>query len=699
GNWTSTWSNNGLPISAVKQAPRNAVMDVGLYNWAISVQPLGDGTNEVRWYMVEQNNKYWFGGTVIDTAGVTNKINGVCFGFNKDLEATQVNLYAVMVDLGDPIEIPEAPWEPFYVTQWGKTSLGTAWPVLNDSTYLDGDASIGDGAIPTNWSTIRGGFEDPVQATTKKAVIVSGQLEFVGGGCASAYTHLRYALTFQDSATLKYQYTDSAMWESPKKHYGWGFHPRTGNGTMSNGNGGAGVVWTIKDGNWTSTWSNNGLPISAVKQAPRNAVMDVGLYNWAISIQPLGDGTVEVRWYMIEQNNKYWFGGTVIDTAGVTTKVNGVCFGFNKDLEATQVNLYAVMVDMGDPIEVPEPPWEPFYLTDWGFSGGNLGGWDLTLGDFDGDVTIGGTAAPTGWSAVRGGFGDPYILTPEPNRALLVTGKIELVGGGFEDLGSLRYGVFYSDSAGTTKQDADLDSNWVWTGSDGYHSGYLFVPTSGMNITSWSGQPGSWGAIDNSTWWDINAAPNYPLGSSLQEPANAIAGPGTYDFAISVSPTQTGNSVKATLSKTDKSYYWEVSGITAVAATTDRFNCVAFAINNSTTTTMNLIEVQVDRGAHITTDVQVEEIRQLPTIYSLNQNYPNPFNPTTTIEFALPQRSEVTLVVYDALGRVVAELANGYLNAGYYEMNFDARNLASGVYFVRLKAGDFVSVKKAMLLK
>ena len=60
------------------------------------------------------------------------------------------------------------------------------------------------------------------------------------------------------------------------------------------------------------------------------------------------------------------------------------------------------------------------------------------------------------------------------------------------------------------------------------------------------------------------------------------------------------------------------------------------------------------------------------------------------IEFSLPQSSEVNLVVYDLSGRVVAELAKGKFEAGNHKINFDARGLASGVYFVRLKAGDFV---------
>jgi hypothetical protein len=368
GNWNSTNSNGGPAFGTTLQAPRNAEMVAGVYNWAISVQPLAGGGNELRWYMVEQSNKYWYGGTVIDPTAVTAKFNAISFGFNSDQSATQVNFLTVQVDKGDPIVVPEAPWEPFYVNQWGKTSNGTAWPILNDATYLDGDAGIGNGAKPTAWSTIRGGFGDAVVATPEKAIIVSGQMELVGGGGASGYTHLRYALTFIDSTTLQSQNTDSAKWVNAGvlKHFGYEFCPRSGTGIVSNGAWGVGTEGIVKNGNWNSTNSNGGKAFGTTLQAPRNAEMVAGVYNWAISVQPLGNGDNEVRWYMVEVNNKYWYGGTVVDTTGVTAKFNGVCFGFNSDQSATQVNFMAVQVDMGDPIVVPEAPWEPFYVNQWG---------------------------------------------------------------------------------------------------------------------------------------------------------------------------------------------------------------------------------------------------------------------------------------------------------------------------------------------
>jgi hypothetical protein len=95
----------------------------------------------------------------------------------------------------------------------------------------------------------------------------------------------------------------------------------------------------------------------------------------------------------------------------------------------------------------------------------------------------------------------------------------------------------------------------------------------------------------------------------------------------------------------------------------------------------------------------VENVGTLPLQYSLEQNYPNPFNPETKIKFQIPTSSEVTLKVFDLLGREVATLVNERLQPGSYETTFDGSGLASGVYLYRLKAGGFVETKKLLLLR
>ena len=89
----------------------------------------------------------------------------------------------------------------------------------------------------------------------------------------------------------------------------------------------------------------------------------------------------------------------------------------------------------------------------------------------------------------------------------------------------------------------------------------------------------------------------------------------------------------------------------------------------------------------------------LPKIFNLNQNYPNPFNPITTVQYSIPQRSNVTLKVYDVLGNEIAELVNEEKGMGVYSVSFDASNLASGIYLYKIQAGSFVETKKMILLK
>lgn len=89
----------------------------------------------------------------------------------------------------------------------------------------------------------------------------------------------------------------------------------------------------------------------------------------------------------------------------------------------------------------------------------------------------------------------------------------------------------------------------------------------------------------------------------------------------------------------------------------------------------------------------------LPDRYALLQNYPNPFNPQTIIRYHLPQRSHVTLKIYDILGEEVTSLIDNYKNAGYHRTIFDASKLPSGIYYYRIKAGDYSEIKKMVLMK
>ena len=94
-----------------------------------------------------------------------------------------------------------------------------------------------------------------------------------------------------------------------------------------------------------------------------------------------------------------------------------------------------------------------------------------------------------------------------------------------------------------------------------------------------------------------------------------------------------------------------------------------------------------------------ENIASLPTEFALAQNFPNPFNPATKINYDIPASNYVTLKVYDLTGREIMTLVNENQTAGRYSATFNGANLASGMYFYKITAGSFTSVKKMVLIK
>jgi hypothetical protein len=105
----------------------------------------------------------------------------------------------------------------------------------------------------------------------------------------------------------------------------------------------------------------------------------------------------------------------------------------------------------------------------------------------------------------------------------------------------------------------------------------------------------------------------------------------------------------------------------------------------------------VGKFGHITVDVS--ETKVLPSVFSLNQNYPNPFNPATSISFFVPKDGHVSLKVFDILGKEIATIVDRNMESGEHHYEWNASDYASGIYFYRITAGDFVQTKKMMLLK
>jgi hypothetical protein len=108
---------------------------------------------------------------------------------------------------------------------------------------------------------------------------------------------------------------------------------------------------------------------------------------------------------------------------------------------------------------------------------------------------------------------------------------------------------------------------------------------------------------------------------------------------------------------------------------------------------------QIDFDGMISYSPEVEVEVTGPKDFALFQNYPNPFNPVTTIKFALPAKTNLVITIFNSIGEKIAEVFKGELEEGYHEIEFDAVNIPSGVYFYRFESEQFIAVKKMVIMK
>ncbi len=117
-----------------------------------------------------------------------------------------------------------------------------------------------------------------------------------------------------------------------------------------------------------------------------------------------------------------------------------------------------------------------------------------------------------------------------------------------------------------------------------------------------------------------------------------------------------------------------------------------------------ILNSELTEGTEITipaglSSVLVESGSIIPLTYELSQNYPNPFNPSTKIKYQIPKDGHVKIAVYDVLGKEVNVLTDGFRVAGSYEARFDASSYSSGVYFYKMTSGDFIEIRKMVVMK
>jgi len=253
----------------------------------------------------------------------------------------------------------------------------------------------------------------------------------------------------------------------------------------------------------------------------------------------------------------------------------------------------------------------------------------------------------------------------------------------------LQLGTDSTFTAGLVKNDSTLvDSTRTVAGLSSFTRYFWRV----------SGLSGGTGGVFSSTWRFRTQAP-IPSQVQLVSPSDlgnvkvpfvirwsATQPPSTrYSLEVSVDSLFSIRSVDSTLTDTSKTeaslpfgrYWWRVSG----------GNIEAWG-QVSETRSFIVGDLAVDGHGEV-----------IPQSYVLTQNYPNPFNPTTNIDFGLPRAGHVLLEVFDILGGRVAILANGTLQPGMYQVQFDARGLTSGIYFYRLTTPEGSLLRKMLVVK
>jgi photosystem II stability/assembly factor-like uncharacterized protein len=232
------------------------------------------------------------------------------------------------------------------------------------------------------------------------------------------------------------------------------------------------------------------------------------------------------------------------------------------------------------------------------------------------------------------------------------------------------------------------DNGTTWAKADSGLSTANTLVQSGSNLVA-GGISGIFLSTNNAVSW--NQVSFTVLGSNPE--ITGFATQGTTVFGVAYNAVVKGASNGTNWSNITLDLSLNDSYTTVAVIDTNLF----IGTNNNSAFTKDATVWRLSTN-QIPTGVQ-ELSSKVPASFSLEQNYPNPFNPMTTIQFSISELSIVYLKVFDLLGREVATLVNGRMEAGVHQVSFDASRLASGIYFYKLETGNFSQTKKLTLLK
>ncbi|MBK8381217.1 MAG: VCBS repeat-containing protein [Ignavibacteria bacterium] len=194
---------------------------------------------------------------------------------------------------------------------------------------------------------------------------------------------------------------------------------------------------------------------------------------------------------------------------------------------------------------------------------------------------------------------------------------------------------------------------------------------------------------------------DYPLPVKLAEFTSVINGRNvTLNWTTAEELNNSGFDIEKSIVKGQTSEGWSKIGFISGSGTISEPANYTFTDKDLLTGKYNYRLKQIDFNGNFEYFELAEEVSiGIPDKYELSQNYPNPFNPVTNLEYGIAKLGFVSLKIYDVLGKEVITLVNEIKEPGYYKIKFDAGKLSSGVYFYRMTAGNFVAVKKFVVMK
>ncbi|MEJ5351854.1 MAG: T9SS type A sorting domain-containing protein [Melioribacteraceae bacterium] len=244
-----------------------------------------------------------------------------------------------------------------------------------------------------------------------------------------------------------------------------------------------------------------------------------------------------------------------------------------------------------------------------------------------------------------------------------------------------------------------IEKSWGWQNFAGLRiikNGQVIKELTGADVTDYDlVQPMVEGAKWVPSWFK---AVDLGSGGSISFDVNA-PGTGTYALNLLYQNYSGPQALTVKVDGADKltATLESKSDSTGLSYLTDKFSLTEG--KHTITLSGSNVSLDVIQFIKVTIVSSVKDLNQIPKGYALEQNYPNPFNPTTTINFSIAKPSNVKLNVYNILGQKVVTLVDKFMGAGVYSVEFNASNLASGVYFYGIEADNFKAYKKMILLK